>query len=192
MGFLDVLFGRSKPVRPDLDQLFGLPSAAITLQAAIGFTPTGAGSVCFAAIEGGAFAQIQQEVRALLDADSERGGEPVEFSRDTYGYSWLLSRRDPGDMPALVNDLHAVNTALQDSGFGPQLLCSLVTFHDAELRPLALVYLYKRGTFYPFAPLPGNKRDNPLELQIKATVKDDLHIEQDLTRWFPLWGAPGL
>jgi hypothetical protein len=192
VGFLDVLFGRSKPVKPDLDQLFGLPSAAITLQAAIGFTPTGAGSVCFAAIEGGAFAQVQQDVRALLDADSQRGGTPVEFSRDSYGYSWLLSRRDPGDLPALVSDLHAVNTALQDSGFGPQLLCSLVTFHDTELRPFALVYLYKRGTFYPFAPLPGQKRDNPLELQVKATVKDDLRIEEDLTRWFPLWGAPGL
>ena len=192
MGFLDVLFGRSKPVRPDLDQLFGLPSAAITLQAAIGFTPTGAGSVCFTAIEGGAFAQVQQEVRGLLDADTERGGSPVEFSRDSYGYSSLLSRRSPDDLPALVGDLHAVNTALQDSGFGPQLLCSLVTFHDAELRPLALVYLYKRGTFYPFAPLPGNKRDNPLELQVKAVLKDDLRIEQDLTRWFPLWGAPAL
>ncbi|MFF6829142.1 hypothetical protein [Streptomyces longwoodensis] len=192
MGFLDVLFGRSKPVKPDLDQLFGLPSAAITLQAALGLTPTGQGAVCFAAIEGGAFAQVQHDVRALLDADSQRDGTPVEFSRDAYGYSWLLSRRDPGDLPALVSDLHAVNTALQDSGFGPQLLCSLVTFHDAELRPLALVYLYKRGTFYPFAPLPGQKRDNPLELQAKATVKDDLRVEEDLTRWFPLWGAPGL
>ncbi|MGW0751133.1 PspA-associated protein PspAB [Streptomyces sp. NPDC002587] len=192
MGFLDVLFGRSKPVRPDLDQLFGLPSAAITLQAAVGFTPTGAGSVCFAAIEGGSFAQVQQEVRDLLDADTERGGPPAEFSRDTYGYSWLLSRRDPNELPALGSDLHAVNTALADSGFGPQLLCSLVTFQDAELRPLALVYLYKRGTFYPFAPLPGNRRDNPLEVQVKAVLKDDLRIEQDLTRWFPLWGAPAL
>lgn len=73
-----------------------------------------------------------------------------------------------------------------------QLLCSLVAFRDAELRPLALVYFYERGTFYPFAPLPGERRDNPLELQVKATVKDDLRIEQDLTRWFPLWGAPGL
>ncbi|WP_149182581.1 PspA-associated protein PspAB [Streptomyces sp. TRM49041] len=199
MGFLDVLFGRSKPAKPDLDQLFALPSAAITLQAAIGFTPTGAGSVCFAAIEGGAFAQVQQEVRALLDADSERGGGPVEFIRDTYGYAWLLSGRAPNELPALVSDLHAVNTALQDSGFGPHLLCSLVAFHDARLRPLALVYLYKRGTFYPFAPRPapraprpGNKRDNPLELQAKAVLKDDPRIEQDLTRWFPLWGAPGL
>ncbi|GAA2079323.1 PspA-associated protein PspAB [Actinomadura alba] len=192
MGFWDVLFGRSKPVRPDLDQLFGLPSAAITLQAATGFEPTGSGSVCFATIEGGAFAQVQQDVRALLDADTERGGMPVELSRDAYGYSWLFSRRDPGDLAALVSDLHAVNTALQDSGFGPQLLCSLAGFRDAEQRPLALVYLYKRGTFYPFAPLPGEKRDNPLELQIKATIADDLRIEQDLSRWFPVWGAPGL
>ncbi|GAA2498481.1 PspA-associated protein PspAB [Streptomyces gobitricini] len=192
MGFWDVLFGRSKPARPDLDQLFALPSAAITLQAATGFLPTGAGSVCFAAIEGGAFAEVRQEVRALLDADSERGGAPVESSRDAYGYAWLLSRRPPEDLPALVSDLHAVNSALQDSGFGPQLLCSLVTFHGADQRPLALVYLYKRGTFYPFAPLPGNKRDNPRELQVRAVLKDDLRIEQDLTRWFPLWGAPGL
>ncbi|MEV0319846.1 hypothetical protein ACIBKX_17110 [Streptomyces sp. NPDC050658] len=192
MGLLDALLGRSKPVKPDLDQLFGLPSAAITLQAAIGFAPTGVGAVCFAAIEGGAFARVRQEVRALLDADPERAGVPVEFSQDGFGYGWLLSRRAGDGLPALVNDLHAVNSALQDNGFGPQLLCSLVTFQDAELRPLALVYLYKRGTFYPFAPRPGQKRDNALELQVRATVKDDLRIEQDLGRWFALWGAPGL
>ncbi|MBW1596316.1 hypothetical protein [Streptomyces sp. JJ38] len=192
MGFLDVLFGRTKPVKPDLDQLFGLPSAAITLQAAVGFTPTGAGSVCFASVEGGAFARMRSDVRALLDADAERGGAPVEFSRDAYGYTWLLSRRAPDALPALVNDLHAVNTTLQEDGFGPRLLCSLVAFRDEKQRPLALVYLYKRGTFYPFAPLPGEKRDNPLELQVRAALQNDLPIEKDLTRWFPLWGAPGL
>ncbi|MGC5413329.1 PspA-associated protein PspAB, partial [Streptomyces sp. DT225] len=77
------------------------------------------------------------------------------FSRDAYGYTWLLARRPPEDTAALVNDLHAVNTLLQDGGFGPQLLCSLVAFRDGDGRALALVYLYKRGTFYPFAPVPG-------------------------------------
>jgi hypothetical protein len=192
MGFLDVLLGRSKPVRPDLDQLFGLPSAAVTLEAAAGFTPTGLGSVCFSSVEGGAFAQVQKDVRELLDMDTERGGVPVETSRDNYGYTWLLARHEPSELPELVNDLHAVNTALQDNGFGPQLLCSLVAFRDAELRPLALVYLYKRGTFYPFAPLPGDKRDNALELQVKALVTNDLRVEEDLARWFPVWGAPGM
>ncbi|MGW1497025.1 PspA-associated protein PspAB [Streptomyces mirabilis] len=194
MGFLDILLGRTKAVAPDLDQLFGLPSAALTLQAAAGFTPTGTGAVCFASVEGGAFAQAHQEVQELLDADAERTGPPVEVSRDEYGYSWLLSRREPDDLPALVSDLHAVNSALEGSGFGPQLLCSVAGFQDSGQRRLGLVYLYKRGTFYPFAPLTGEaqRRDNALELQVKAALADDLRIEQDLSRWFPIWGAPGL
>ncbi|MEU1668603.1 hypothetical protein ABZ547_34480 [Streptomyces sparsogenes] len=194
MGFWDAVLGRSKPARPDLDQLFALPSAAVTLEAGAGFTPTGLGSVCFASVEGGAFDRLQEEVRALLDADTERGGVPVEFSRDGYGYTWLLARQPPDDLAALVSDLHAVNTLLQEAGFGPQLLCSLVGFQDAEARPLALVYLYKRGTFYPFAPLPGGgeRRNNALELQVRGLLADDLRVEEDLGRWFPVWGAPGL
>ncbi|MGW1072365.1 PspA-associated protein PspAB [Streptomyces sp. NPDC002537] len=194
MGFLDAILGRSKPVRPDLDQLFGLPSAAVTLQAGAGFTPTGLGSVCFASVEGGAFTRLQEDVRELLDAGTGPGGAPVEFSRDGYGYTWLLARRPADDVAGLVNDLHAVNTLLQDGGFGPQLLCSLLGFRDEGRRSLALVYLYKRGTFYPFAPVPGggDKRDNGLELQTRALLADDLRIEEDLARWFPVWGAPGL
>ncbi|GAA1681502.1 PspA-associated protein PspAB [Streptomyces yatensis] len=194
MRLLDAILGRSKPVRPDLDRLFGLPGAAVSLEAGAGFTPTGQGSVCFASVEGGAFSQLQRDVRELLDADTDRGGVPVEFSQDAYGYTWLLARQPPDDVPALVNDLHAVNSLLQDGGFGPQLLCSLIGFQDPAGRSLALVYLYKRGTFYPFAPLPGaaEKRDNALELQIRALLGDDLRIEEDLSRWFPVWGAPGL
>lgn len=202
VGFLDVLLGRSKPVRPDLDQLFGVPGAALTLEAGVGFVPTGTGSVCFAGVEGGAFARVRDEVRELLDVDAGtgtgtgRGGVPVEFTRDTYGYTWLLARHPAGDVVSLVNDLHAVNTLLQEAGFGPHLLCSLVVFrHPADERVLALVYLYKRGTFYPFAPLPGaaaERRDNALELQVRALLADDLRMEADLNRWFPVWGAPGL
>ncbi|MFE3184640.1 hypothetical protein ACFXKR_27790 [Streptomyces violascens] len=192
MGFLDILLGRTRPAAPDLDRLFGLPSAAVTLQAAAEFTPTGRGSVCFTSVEGSAFAGIRQDVADLLNADTERDPSSVEFSRDSYGYSWLLSRRGPDDLASLVGDLHAVNTALEGSGFGPQLLCSLVGFSNTEGRTFALVYLYKRGTFYPFAPLPGEKRDNALELRIRAVVADDLPMESDLSRWFPVWGAPGL
>lgn len=174
-------------MRPDLDRLFALPSAAITLQAGAGFRPTGTGSVCFAAAEGGAFDRIEADVRGILPS--------AEFSEDGYGYTWVRSRHRPEELPGLVGDLHAVNSALEGGGFGPQLLCSLVGFRDADGdRPLALVYLYKRGTFYPFAPLPGagERRDNPLELQVRGLLEGDLPVEPDLSRWFPVWGAPGL
>ena len=94
MGFLDTLLGRTKPVQPKLDDLFGLPSAAIQLQAATGFTPTGSGSVCFRSVEGKTFADIQKEVRELLDLDNSRpgGGASPKAMRWVTGISLSISR----------------------------------------------------------------------------------------------------
>jgi hypothetical protein len=192
MGFLDALLGRTKPVQPKLDDLFALPSAAVTLEAGAGFTPTGSGSVCFRSVEGRSFSDVEKDVRDLLNATSGKEGLPVEVTKDTYGFTWLVSSHLSSELDALVTDLHAVNSSLVDNGFGPQLLCTLVAFRDASERRLGLVYLYKRGTFYPFAPLSGERRDNALELQVKGVIGTDLKFEPDLARWFPVWGAPGL
>jgi hypothetical protein len=191
MGFLDSLLGRSKPVKANLDDLFALPTAALTLQASMGLTPTGEGAVCFKAAEGGAFATMQAEAQQLLAAD----GGPAQQVQDSYGYTWLVCKHDPEDMAGLVTELHAINSSLEGAGFGQALLCSVVGFTgtiDGADRTVGLVYLYKRGTFYPFAPLPGQKRDNALELQLRGVIGADLKIEPDLSRWFPVWGVPGL
>lgn len=188
MGWLDRALGRSRPVAANLDQLFAVPDAAITLESALNLRPTGLGSVSFRAAEGGASATVIDDVQALLDAD---GGPKVERSQDSYGYTWLLVRHDPSDVVGLVTDLHAINATLEGQGFGPTLLCSLVSFSDGDRR-LALVYLYKRGSFYPFVPSGSKQRDNAFELQVRGLLSDDLRVEEDLTRWFPVWGAPGL
>ena len=190
MGFLDTILGRSKPAQPNLDELFSLPTAAITLEAGMNLKPTGTGSVCFRAAEGKAFGDIEKDVRELLSMGS--GTASIEVSTDSYGFTWLTCHHAPGDFEALVTDLHAVNSSLADGGFGPQLLCTLVSFRDDSGRKLGIVYLYKRGTFYPFAPKSGDQRDNAVELQVRGAVGADLKIEPDLSRWFAVWGAPGL
>ena len=196
MGFLDTILGRTKPVQPKLDDLFALPSAAVQLEAAMGFRPTGSGSVGFKPVAAKPFADVQRDVEELLDMDTGKPGEaglPVEVTKDSYGYTWLVSNHLSDETDALVTDLHAVNSALVDHGYGPQLLATLIAFRDESSRRLALVYIYKRGTFYPFAPLPGGQqRDNALELQVKSMLDQDLKIEPDQTRWFALWGVPGL
>lgn len=190
VGFLDALRGRKEPARPNLDALFALPSAAITLQVDLGFTSTGVGSVCFRAPEGKAFADLESEVRELLDAD---GGPEVEASADEFGFDWLTIRTDPPDLGSVVTDAHAVNTSLVQAGFGPQLLCSLFLFSGAEGEKAGLVYLFKRGTFYPFIPASGDKvRNNVLELRVRDKLTGELPMEADLSRWFALWDAPGL
>lgn len=189
MGLLDGLLGRRKPVGPNLDSLFALPNAAITLDASMGLRPSGRGAVAFRAVEGVAFADVERDVRALLDADT---GPPVVIEQDAFGYTWLVVQTTPPDAASIVTELHAVNVSLAESGFGPQLLCSHIAFEADSGRRAALVYLYKRGTFYPFAPLDDERRDNVLELQIRDALRSELPLEPELTRWFAIWGAPGL
>jgi hypothetical protein len=194
MGFLDALLGRTKPAQPNLDKLFGLPGAQITLEASEGLQPTGQAGVCFKPAEGQAFTATESEFTALLNLGDDAGGQ-VSEKPDQYGYRWVVLQAD--DFQTLVTRAHVTNSTLQDNGYGPQLLCSVFGFAPTPpagaARPAAtvyLVYLYKRGTFYPFVPAGGERRDNEAELRLKNELGEDLTIEPDLTRWFPIWGVP--
>src|SRR3954454_7671588 len=188
MGLLDTILGRSKPAKPDLDELFRLPAAAITLEAALGLKPVGTGSVCVKPAEGAGFGGLREQIDELLKNDNDKYTE----TKDAFGFSWITREGDPSDMQDLVSDLHSVNASLADAGFGPALLCTLVVFSGDGGTPVGLVYLYKRGTWYPFVPSGKDQRDNARELQVRAPLGSDLKIESDLGRWFPVWGAPGL
>lgn len=189
MGLWDALRGRSRPPRNDLDALFLVPSAAVTLQTAAGFTPTGSGSVCYRAAAGAAFDRTQADIVALVEDDPQT--PEVTITRDAFGFTWLTVQGDPDDLAGLCADLHAVNTTLQDQGFADGLLCSLVPFVGHGQR-FGLVYLYKQGTFYPFAPTGPDRRDNLLEISVRDHLAGELPMEKSLQRWLALWEAPGL
>jgi hypothetical protein len=222
MGLFSSLLGRSKPVQSNLDALFALPSASITLQSAAGMSCSGHAGVCFKPPTGQGFEDMQAEVVKLLTMDDTGGLRKAE---DAYGYHWLVV--EDADIEQLVTRIHLVNSSLSDSGWGPQLLCSVFGLarlsgsdttggaqaddetgltpvgspSDAMPEPTAgpgrvlpstsyLVYLFKRGTFYPFVPNGHEQRDIEQELKLKSLVADDLVIESDLDRWFPLWDLP--
>jgi hypothetical protein len=186
--FLDALLGRSKPAQPKLDALFGVTGAAVTLEASAGLKPTGQAAVCFKPASGQGFAAASEELRGLLDLAVKEAGSTLRLEDDRYGYRWVVVG-DP-DLEDLVTAVHLVNATLEQYGFGPQLLCSVFGFEEPAGRRCHLVYLYKRGTFYPFAPQEGERRDNELELQVRAALGGDLPIEPELGRWFALWGIP--
>lgn len=189
MGFLDALFGRSTPKKADLDALFALPPALLTLEAATGFRPTGVAAVAFREVEGGAFDEVEAESRALLGMD---GSTAVRQENDGFGFTWQVITDSSGDASRLVASLHAVNSSLEVRGFGPMLLCSTVYVAAPDGRRAALVYLYKRGTVYPFAPNGERTRDSALEIHLRGVLAGDLPVEDDLSKWSPVWGAPGM
>jgi hypothetical protein len=209
MGLFDTILGRTKPVQSNLDALFALPSASITLQSAAGMACSGHAGVCFKPPTGQGFAEMEAEVVKLLDMD---GGSGLTRSEDSFGYVWLVVE-DP-DIESLVTRVHLVNSSLSDAGWGPQLLCSVFglakltadttadTGSDAVVEGATvgpgtllastayLVYLFKRGTFYPFVPTGHEQRSTEEEFRLRSLVADDLSVEADLDRWFPLWDLP--
>jgi hypothetical protein len=190
MGFWDIVRGRSSTRGPNLDNLFAVPGAAVSLQTALGASPTGVGSVCYRAATGAAMADTQADATALIESD---GVGTVERTVDGFGFTWTIVRGDAADLSALVTDLHALNTDLETQGFAGSLLCSVVGFRSVDGVLFGLVYLYKQGTFYPFAQQGGaQQRDVLLERQVRDAISSDLTIEADSNRWLPLWDCPGL
>jgi hypothetical protein len=250
MGLFDTLLGRTKPVQANLDALFSLPSAAITLQVTAGLVPTGRAGVCFKPPAGQPFAAMQAELEQLLSTpdQSDTGtlapgtptsstptpaaqtgpaatatgtpapsapGAPaqpvVRHVGDKFGYRWIIVEASTVD--DLATRVHMVHSSLQDAGWSTQLLCSVFGFapgpaqasdgtdgmgapdasgasSDTIKQPLYLVYLAKQGTFFPFAPTGPEQRDNELELRLKGMLAEDLPIEPDMSRWFPIWDLP--
>ncbi|MGH8903151.1 MAG: PspA-associated protein PspAB [Egibacteraceae bacterium] len=187
--WLDTMLGRTRPKQADLDALFRLTSAAMTLEAATGLRSSGEAAVSFKPASGQGFSATGDEMAELVRFGAEQSDSEVRVTDDEFGYRWIVLS-DP-DMEDLVTTIHLANSTLSDRGFGSQLLCSVFGFTDGTAtRPCHLVYLYKRGTFYPFAPRDGRRRDNELELQVRSAVSGELPIEADLTRWFALWGLP--
>jgi hypothetical protein len=188
LGFGDILFGRKRLKEASAEKLFALSTAQVTMEAELGLRSAGSAAVCFKPLSAGEFVRTENELQELLDVAARDSGSKVERHDDTYGFQWIVIR-DP-ELEDLVTTVHLVTSQLQERGFGPQLLASIFRF-EGKGHPVFWIYSYKRGNFYPFIPTgEAQERDNAEELELKAKLEKELPIEQDLTRWFGLFGAP--
>lgn len=189
MGLRDALFGRTKQAAPNLDNLFALSTAALTLQSELDLVSSGEAGLCFKAGSGESSLETDDDIKQLLDFDETTN--KVTLTKDDLGFKWLVVK-DP-DFEALVTRVHSADTSMVEHGLGPRLLCAVFGFvpktppGEGSIR---LVYLMKQGTFYPFAPTGPSQRNNELELRVRSFLSTDLPIEQNLSRWMALWNVP--
>jgi PspAB-like protein len=189
VGLRDTLLGRTKQVAPQLDNLFALPTAALTLQSELDLVTSGEAGLCFKAGSGETTITTDDEVKELLNFDE--GDNKVSITTDDLGFKWLVI--DDADISSLVTRIHGANTTMVEHGLGPRLLCAVFGFvpqtppGEGSVR---MVYLLKQGTFYPFAPTGKEQRDNELELRVRSFLEGDLVMEKDLARWMALWDLP--
>ena len=114
---------------------------------------------------------------------------------DGFGYTWLVVHRSPDDVGRACAPTSTPSTPAWRSRASPPGCCARWSrSRTVAGRRVGLVYLYKQGTFYAFAPPAGDAqvRDNLLEMSVRDQLAGELPMEADLSRWFALWGAPGL
>lgn len=188
MGLFDIITGRTKPAKANLDRLFALPGVAVTLEISANLVSGNKGAVCYKPASGAAFENTKSEFLDVLKTIAP-SADDITISKDEYGYEWVVFS-DP-ELESLTTKVHMVNKTLEDHGFSPALLLSAFRFNDSKTSSAVYwIYLYKKGTFYPFVPISRDKRDNERELALKAIVGNDLPIEPDLESWMPPWGLP--
>jgi hypothetical protein len=190
MGLFDVLRGKRAIKKPaPTDRVFAMTTAQVTLEMQLGLKSTGKSAIVFQPLATADFESIVRDMEEVVRSSGEETGTTIETRDDEFGYRWMVLS-DP-DFEDLVVGLNAVSTALEGGGYGDRILCAVFAFRDEGGKSIYWIYNYKRGAFYPFVPAGGSqRRDNERELRLKAQIGNELPVEAELERWFPLWGIP--
>jgi hypothetical protein len=190
VGLFDVLRGKRQLKKPvPTDRVFAMTTAQVTLEMQLGLKGSGKAAIVFQPLATADFEGIVRDMEEVVRSSGEETGTTIESTDDDFGYRWMVLA-DP-DFEDLVVGLNAVSTELEGGGYGDRILCAVFAFRDEASKPVYWIYNYKRGAFYPFVPAAGDqRRDNERELRLKAQIGAELPVEQELERWFPLWGIP--
>jgi hypothetical protein len=168
----------------DPEDLFGMSTAYLTMEADLDFAPTGDAALCFANVDSTAFERAREEVEAILELGEEAGETTADFVEDAHGYHWVVLH--DSDFENLVSSVHFAADTLVEAGFGSRLLAALFAFERSGTTAY-WVYSFRRGAFYPFVPTGGHERDQRLEFKLESVLDGELDLEDDTAYWYPMW-----
>lgn len=196
MGLLDVvkqLLGASTETaatrEADPEDLFGMSTAYLTMEANLGFEPTGQAALCFTDVDSTEFRDAVTEVRDILTVGES--GAVADFREDAFGYQWIVL--EANDFEDLVTGIHFASDTLIQERFGSRIQAAVFAFEATGRSPgdagenAYWIYSFRRGTFYPFAPREGRERDESVELKLSGVLDGELSVEKSREFWYPLW-----
>jgi hypothetical protein len=163
-----------------------MSTAYLTMEAELGFPPSGVAALCFADVDSTGFSDAVGEVEAILEAGEVETGTEARFTSDDHGYEWVVLADD--DFEDLVTSIHFAADTFIERGYGSRLLAAVFAFErDGDGQRAYWVYSFRRGAYYPFAPSGDHERDNSVEFKLQSVLDGELSIEPDKEYWYPLW-----
>jgi hypothetical protein len=168
----------------DPEDLFGMSTAYVTMEANLDFHQAGEAALCFSSVDSTKFGEVVGEVEEMLHAGEDETGTGFDFHADDHGYDWVvLEDDDPED---LVTSIHFAADTFVERRFGSRLLAAMFAFERESGELAYWVYSFRRGAYYPFVPDHGD-HDKQLEFKLESVLDGELDVEDDKEYWYPLW-----
>jgi hypothetical protein len=192
MGFMDTVRSilgvsaeRDATRDADPEDLFGMSTAYVTMEADLGYDNADKAALCFSSVDSTDFAEMVREVEAILEAGEEETGTTFSQHSDDHGYNWvILEDSDPEDM---LTSIHFAADTFIEEGYGSRLLAAVFAFDKSDTDHAYWIYSFRRGAYYPFVPSGSHDRDNRTEFKLQSVLEGELQVESDEQYWYPLW-----
>ena len=191
MGLFDTIravFGTSAEADAtrdaDPEDLFGMSTAYVTMEADLGYESVDAAALCFSGVDSTDFEETVDDVEAILGAGEEETGTEFQVREDSHGWEWVVLRDD--DPEDLVTSIHFAADEFIERGYGSRLLAAVFGF-ESDTDRAYWIYSFRRGAYYPFAPRRGKERANDIEFKLQSVLDGELGVEDDESYWYPMW-----
>jgi hypothetical protein len=174
------------------DDLFGMSTAYVTMEANLDYRSTGDAALCFSGVDSTEFTDAVRAIEEILAAGEEETGTAFDVRTDGKGYEWVVLHDD--DPEDLVTSVHFAADELTERGFGSRLLAAVFAFERPQDEGTAYwLYSFRRGAYYPFVPDPDahHERVSRLERKLETVLEGELEVEPEKEYWYPLWPESG-
>ena len=169
----------------DPEDLFGMSTAYVTMEADLGYASVEAAALCFSGVDSTDFEATVGDVEAILGAGEEETGTAFDVREDSHGWEWVVLRDD--DPEDLVTSIHFAADEFIERGYGSRLLAAVFGFESDGGDRAYWIYSFRRGAYYPFAPRRGKERANDVEFKLQSVLDGELDLEDDESYWYPMW-----
>ena len=193
--FIDSI-GDSRKTNSDSDAIFALSSSYISLESKLNLINTGRCGICIKKTDAEvSFNELKLSIENLLEA-SKKTDLKLSYGVSIDEYDdllWLVI--DVRSIEDSVACITVVSEILEQKG--PMIMLESAVFEfgkkGSEHQPYYLIYDYELNKFYPFVPIISRQkaRNSREEMNMMRAVSDDnLPIEEDETKWDPIWHLP--
>lgn len=170
--------------KADPSDLIALSRVSLAVETNMGYEACKVGGLAFSDIDDQEFDKALDEVKGVIRSSDDTQDAELDI-KDIHGTQWIVVNDE--DIESLVANLQFGASAMESVEYSSRLLAAVLPFKNDNDDYIYVIYSFRRGSFYPFAPKSLDERDSKIERRLSTILEDEIDVEDDRSYWYPLW-----